>query len=287
MTRALRTPTLVPLLLLELACYAPSKADADIAGTGTGESTSGTAPTSGGATATADATSSDGATDAGGGDAGLEGTTDSAAGDADDTTRGGPDTDATEDDGGDTGESSSEDGSTGVPVDTSRVVFLLTEAGPPMAYGGLAGADALCQQAADDAGFAGTFRAWLSATMKDSPSSRFEQDGGPFVRPDGTVIALDWADLVDGALAAPISVTAAGIEVDPSAMPEVVVATHTLHDGTFAGGIAPCVQYTSDLIVGPRRGTATATDVGWTENPDDWSCNNDASGGPSLYCFAQ
>lgn len=278
MTRALWTPTLVPFLLLELACYAPSKADADIAdtgtGIGTGESTSGTAPTSGGATATADATPSDG-------------TTDSAAGDGEDTTRGGPDTDATDDDGGNTGESSTEEGSTGEPVDTSRVVFLLPEAGAPMAYGGLAGADALCQQAADDAGFAGTFRAWLSATMNDSPSSRFEHAGGPFVRPDGTVIALDWADLVDGALAAPISVTAAGIEVDPSGVPEVVVATHTLHDGTFAGGIAPCAQYTADLILGPRRGTATATDVEWTENPDDWSCDNDAGGGPSLYCFAQ
>jgi hypothetical protein len=289
MTRALRAPTLVPFLLLEIACFAPSKADDDLADAGTADadtaSTSGAAPTSGGATANADGTASDDTTDAGG-DTGPAGPTDAAAGDGDDTTGGGPATDAT-DDGGNPSESSSEDGSTGVPVDTSRVVFLRTEAGAPMAYGGLAGADAHCQQAADDAGLTGEFRAWLSATANDSPATRFERGGGPFVRPDGTVIALDWADLVDGTLAAPISVTAAGIEVDPSAMPEVVVATHTLHDGTFAGGIAPCAQYMADLVVGPQRGTATATDVGWTENPDDWSCDNDASGGPSLYCFAQ
>ena len=76
--------------------------------------------------------------------------------------------------------------------------------------GGLAGADAKCQDQADAAGLTGTFKAWLS-DAKGSPSTRFTRSAGaPYVLVDGTVIADNYAGLTSGSLEHPINQTETG-----------------------------------------------------------------------------
>lgn len=73
--------------------------------------------------------------------------------------------------------------------------------------GGLNGADAKCQSAANSAGLLGTFRAWLLSSSTTHISTRFENASttAPFALPNGTKIADNWTDLVDGSLDAAIN----------------------------------------------------------------------------------
>lgn len=205
------------------------------------------------------------------------------------TSTGGPDPVETggSSEGGESEDSTTSRGdSTGV-ADTSRVVFLLVNNGAPMDFGGLDGADQRCQDNADSAGLDGTFMAWLSAGSTAQVLDRFSVDGGPFVLPDGTSIATDWADLTDGSLAAPILVDAAGAVYDAGAQPERQVITHTNPDGTSAPGISPCAGFNGDSAVEAGWGNASTIDTSWSSTGDRWRCDSDAGGGPSLYCFQQ
>ncbi|MFO0637096.1 MAG: DUF4215 domain-containing protein [Nannocystaceae bacterium] len=74
------------------------------------------------------------------------------------------------------------------------------------AMNGLAGADASCQNLAEDAGLDGTFLAWLSAGVT-APAQRFSHGTTTYALVDGTPIADDWDDLTDGSLLHPISLT--------------------------------------------------------------------------------
>lgn len=66
-------------------------------------------------------------------------------------------------------------------------------------FGGLDGADAACQDLSIRAGLPGKYRAWLSDST-GSPVSRFTHSTTPYMLVDGTIIAENWADLVDGQL---------------------------------------------------------------------------------------
>ena len=71
---------------------------------------------------------------------------------------------------------------------------------PWIPSGGLAGADALCQQEANEASLSGTFKAllaYIDTGIGRSASSRFDSSPGslPWVRPDGVAIAPTAADL--------------------------------------------------------------------------------------------
>lgn len=66
-------------------------------------------------------------------------------------------------------------------------------------FGGVAGADAICQARASAAGLRGTFRSWISDSTS-SASSRLVHHNGPYYRVDGTmvrIVANDWTDLTD------------------------------------------------------------------------------------------
>ena len=68
--------------------------------------------------------------------------------------------------------------------------------------GRLTGADEKCQTEADDPASivpSGTYLAWLSDGI-DSPVTRFARPSGPYVLPDGTMIAEDFTDLTDGSI---------------------------------------------------------------------------------------
>ena len=69
--------------------------------------------------------------------------------------------------------------------------------------GGQAGADAICQSRASAAGLAGTFLAWISEGSIDEPRDRFTQSSASYRRVDGTTIASNWDDLIDGHLFLP------------------------------------------------------------------------------------
>ena len=63
--------------------------------------------------------------------------------------------------------------------------------------GGLAGADAKCQAAADASALTpGTYTAWLSSTSSNA-RDRVTQSAAPYVRTDGALIADDFADLTN------------------------------------------------------------------------------------------
>jgi hypothetical protein len=77
------------------------------------------------------------------------------------------------------------------------------------AFDGLDGADALCASQALASGLEGEFKAWLS-TVASSASDRLTHSSDPYVLVDGTPVANDWDDLVDGSILVPINLDASG-----------------------------------------------------------------------------
>jgi hypothetical protein len=169
-----------------------------------------------------------------------------------------------------------------------RRVFL-TSTIYPAALGGLAGADTKCQMHAEEAGLTGTYKAWLSDSQ-DSPATRFLHSASPYVRVDGTLIALDWFDLTDGTLLAPISVDETGYEhsaQDPTET-DFAVWTNTAANGSLETTIpAPpvsCSDWTNtqaDAFV--FAGAYLNPTAIWTRGPVRRSCAETHR----LYCFQQ
>lgn len=148
-------------------------------------------------------------------------------------------------------------GNGGSPSD--RRIFV-TSAVQTAGLGGIAGADEICATEAADANLQGEFKAWLSTTSS-SVADRLSHDGGPFVRVDEMVVANDWADLVDGALLAPIN-------LDANGQPRTGdVWTGTLETGA-SYTVDDCVAFTSgDNADGHAYcGSSTSTTATWTYN---------------------
>ena len=149
---------------------------------------------------------------------------------------------------------------------TGRIAFASSSALPP--GGGLAAADALCAQEAGNAGLPGSFKALL-ATDGASAASRFNLQGGPWVRPDGVAIVDKAADLGAGRLIAPIDVSASG--------------AFDFRWGAWAWAGASSTAAPGDAVSSCASWTSTASDVlgRWTM---PWSISPyfgfDASGGP-------
>jgi hypothetical protein len=96
----------------------------------------------------------------------------------------------------------------GATCATPRRVFV--RGTPVLAnFGSAAGADMLCQTAANARSLGGTWRAWV-ADATSTPAMRFTRSLHGYVLLDGTKVADDWADLTDGTLDAPITVTETG-----------------------------------------------------------------------------
>lgn len=141
--------------------------------------------------------------------------------------------------------------------------------------GGFAGADGLCATQAADAGLSGTFAAWLS-TLATPVGTRLEHSTVPYVRVDGTVVANNWDDLVDGELLAPINLDATGM-----------TQFGDVWTGTLATGepyaVDDCNEFTDDTI--DRRaqcGNSNSMVATWTANVVP-RC----SVALRLYCFEQ
>ncbi len=149
--------------------------------------------------------------------------------------------------------------------------------------GGVAGADAICNQHATAAGLTGTFKAWISDATT-SPSTSFAQSPLPYVRTDGTQIASNWADLVDGTLAAPLENDEFGNVVTHNAL-NGFAWTATSSSGTLVG-TRHCNSW--GLANGSNqgfKGNTSSASAAWSLRPgSSFNCLHQPA---RLYCFQQ
>ena len=140
---------------------------------------------------------------------------------------------------------------------TDRRIFR-TSTAQTANLGGIAGADEICAAQASAAGLEGEFKAWLS-TIASPVFQRVTQSSGPYVLVDGTIVANDWDDLVDGSILTPINLDASG-----------VIRPGEVWTGTLAtGGSYPdddCAAFTSGSTGVALCGATDTTSSKWTEN---------------------
>jgi hypothetical protein len=166
-----------------------------------------------------------------------------------------------------------------------------------MAYsgnlGGLAGADAKCQERAQAARHPGTFRAWLSDT-RASPSTRFTR-GGPYLLTDNTIIAYNWTGLTTQSLLHVFNLTEF-IDAPPASTIGCVnsffptaVWTGTQRSGEASVDVATlsCDNWTNTASIGSFWGTTNHVGS-WTE----WCMGGNTAAATCgtlnpLYCFEQ
>jgi hypothetical protein len=171
------------------------------------------------------------------------------------------DTDAGPDAGMDVGTDAGADSGTdsGMDSGTAEWRIFLTNTFQAADLGGTAGADELCAAQAAAANLEGDFKAWLS-TASSPVSDRLTHASGPYVLVDGTLVANDWDDLVDGSLIA---------RIDRDANGELLVGD--VWTGTLVTG-APyldddCEAFTSSA--GDRTalcGASASVTATWTQN---------------------
>ena len=141
---------------------------------------------------------------------------------------------------------------------------------------GLAGADASCTLAANNAGLSGAWTAWLS---DDTTDARDRIPDAEYRLLDGTLVANNLADLTDGTLDAPILVDETGTTISSNSDETY---TGTAADGTNSG-LGTCLNWTSISNVNTGQiGLASFTDATWTDQnfADDCDIFN------RLYCFS-
>jgi hypothetical protein len=165
-----------------------------------------------------------------------------------------------------------------IPSFCERLVFVTAEAFISN-LGGVAGANDLCQTAAENAGLPGTYMAWISGSV-NGPSATFNQWPVPYVKPDGVQVASSFADLTDGTLNSPIDVDQNGATVSADGLK---VWTNTDTDGTpvFLAPASNCTVWTGVGTSG-RTGSTAASDSTWT-NALNTPCGEEHH----LYCVQQ
>ncbi|GEM_PF-3292704 len=160
-----------------------------------------------------------------------------------------------------------------IPAATEKLVFV-TSGTWDGNLGGISGSDAKCQSAATTAGLTGTFKAWVSDGT-DSPSTTFTQASVSYKLVNGTTIADDWADLIDGTIQNAITIDENS--ATPGAPTSVWTGTNT--DGS--SNTDHCSMWASTAGSG-LGGLMSATTSQWT-NRTPLSCTVTAR----LYCFEQ
>jgi hypothetical protein len=143
------------------------------------------------------------------------------------------------------------------------------------ALGGLSGADDVCGDLASSAGLDGSFKAWLSS-IAEPAADRLTHSDLPYALTDGTKLADDWDDLIDGSLNAPIN-------LDENAR----LLSGDVWTGTLADGSPWLPDDCAGFSVGDSSqnaacGSATAQNSAWTD-----SQRPPCSAQLRLYCFEQ
>jgi hypothetical protein len=149
--------------------------------------------------------------------------------------------------------------------------------------GGLAGADAICQAAAEAAGLRGSFMAWL-ADSTASPATRMRQHPGPYRLTNGTQVAASWTDLTDGSLAAPIDRDENGVPSEGSFVCKGgEVWTSTTSSGELVDPDSHCADWTDAGALG-TAGNVRFADGRWA---DSGCISITCQSTLPLYCFQQ
>ncbi len=143
-------------------------------------------------------------------------------------------------------------------------------------FGSLAGADAICDARAQEAGLlpAQGYKAWLSTTTVDAITRLDDQR---FTLVDGRDVAQTLVDLTDGLLMAPIELTEQG------AVLHNPVWTSTLESGTLTPGNVNCNDWSSNSAADPANGGMSQLVDRWSSTFGNDTCD---SNGP-LYCFGR
>jgi hypothetical protein len=152
-------------------------------------------------------------------------------------------------------------------------------------FGGVAGADAICQDLADLAILGGSWVAWISDSSSEAREA-VTQSTGQYVLLNGVVIADNFDDLTDEEIDNPINVdeNLSDIVGNESAW------TGTLTDGTVSSDT--CLDWTSgDNSDFGLVGGAATTNAQWTggDPPETFTsksfCDAASSSAKHIYCF--
>lgn len=167
----------------------------------------------------------------------------------------------------------------GVPQ-SFKIIFVSSWEGTP-AFGGLAAADAICNLLASNAGLPGNYKAWLSDSTT-SAAVRLTHAEVPYITPRADVVAVNWANLIDGSLLHPIdSDENGGYAPDYFAYTNTTVAGEIIDSGLGAA----CDDWTStSQDFSARIGVSARSDGGWTFSGQN-TC--DALSDVHLYCVQQ
>jgi hypothetical protein len=203
-----------------------------------------------------------------------------------------------------------DDSNTGGPNSSNRLGFFVTSTTSTTAnFGGLRGADALCQRLATVVGGgARTWRAYLSAERDPDngnrpTDARSRIGGGPWVNANGITVANSVAELHGRTGSADVFVDERGSRINgqwPGSPTPVEhdILTGSTAEGTVAVGLT-CADWTStaaDMMaqvghsdgLGAGGSTAGAA-VSWNAAHLNGSCANTSprGGAGRVYCFAQ
>jgi hypothetical protein len=169
----------------------------------------------------------------------------------------------------------------------TKTVFLSREA-VPANFGGVAAADQTCAAEAAAAGLPGTFYAWLSDPTT-SPFKRFSKSEVPYVLPDGTQVAADWAALTSTGTSATISVFA-----DMTKAPaDEGDSAQQVWSGTSIDGRADTYNNASNYCSNWSRNVIEdSVLIGWVNKRNDagdWTLADlvQCTGTGRVYCFQQ
>jgi len=162
-------------------------------------------------------------------------------------------------------------------------VFVTSAAFTGGAFGGVSGADAICQNTAQAVGLSGTYKAWIGDDVAAPPATRFMHSLVPYYKQvlggPGIVVASNWADLIDGTFVYPIDTDENGQSL---AAPSYAW-TSVLADGTDDPR-AQCdpVWTSSSASDGGGIGAVGQTDAQWTSF-FAFQCST----ANHIYCFEQ
>jgi hypothetical protein len=165
-----------------------------------------------------------------------------------------------------------------------KLVFITSTAWNGATIGSLANADALCTTAASNGSLPGTYKAFLSDGTGDA-ATRMTHSTDPYVLPNGTRVANNWADFIDGTHINGININESGLNATLGSLcgGTAQAFTGSLTNGTDLGD--NCANWTSSAAGGPPRGAAgiwTSTNSGWST-----SCPSECSQSGALYCVQQ
>jgi hypothetical protein len=148
-----------------------------------------------------------------------------------------------------------------------------------MPLGGAGAADTKCQTLADGRSLGGTWKAWIS-DKTGSAAARLNHANVPYTMLDGTVIANNWTDLTDGALAHSIDVDETATKLAGPA--EAWTDTDTTGAAILLESCSDWTNSTASLPYG-YVGVSDHADYGWTMVFEQFCNHTD----PRLYCFEQ